>query len=260
MPAARSTDGTTSHSTRLTKNVSQVAGYQCERSFGKPTPTPFVLGALRGRVYRSMGGVATSTIKLILLIAALALSSSAQAAKNILVFGDSLSAGYGIARDDSWVNLLQQELKKNHPQFEVVNASISGETTAGGLRRIARALQQHHPAVVIVELGANDGLRGAAITEMEKNLNKIIKQVRKANAMVLLLGIQLPPNYGPDYTKRFRALYPKLAKRHNVALVPFMLEGVAPDQFLPDNLHPNAAGQPPIMRNVLPSLLPLLRR
>jgi acyl-CoA thioesterase-1 len=198
-------------------------------------------------------------LKIILLFAALALSNSAIAAKNILVFGDSLSAGYGIARDDSWVNLLQQELKINHPQFEVINASISGETTSGGLRRIGKALQQHTPAVVIVELGANDGLRGTSIKETEKNLNAIIAQSRKANAKVLLIGIQIPPNYGLDYTRQFRALYPRLAKLHQIALVPFMLDGIKPEQFQADNLHPNATGQPRILQNVLPTLLPLLR-
>jgi acyl-CoA thioesterase-1 len=197
-------------------------------------------------------------LKIILLLAALALSNSAQAAKNILVFGDSLSAGYGIARDDSWVNLLQRELKKSHPQFEVVNASISGETTSGGLRRIGRALQQHAPAVVIIELGANDGLRGTSFKETETSLNAIILQSLKVNAKVLLIGIQIPPNYGVDYTRQFRMLYPKLAKKHSIALVPFMLEGIKPEQFQADNLHPNAAGQPRILRNVLPRLLPLL--
>jgi acyl-CoA thioesterase-1 len=197
-------------------------------------------------------------LKIVLLVAVLAFPHSAQAAKNILVFGDSLSAGYGIARDDSWANLLQLELKKNHPQYEVVNASISGETTAGGLRRISRALQEHHPALVIVELGANDGLRGTALAETEKNLSAMIELARKANATVLLLGIQLPPNYGPDYTKQFRALYPKLAKQHRVALLPFMLEGIAPDQYQADNLHPNAAAQGQILRNVLKALKPLL--
>lgn len=193
------------------------------------------------------------------LIAALALSSPALAAKNILVFGDSLSAGYGITQDASWVSLLQKELRQSRPQFEVINASISGETASGGLRRIGKALQRHQPEVVIIELGANDGLRGSAITETEKNLSRIIRQSRDSGARVLLLGIQLPPNYGLDYTRQFRAIYPRLAKRHNIALVPFMLEGVAPEQFLPDNLHPNAAAQPQVMRNVLPSLLPLLR-
>ena len=198
-------------------------------------------------------------LKTILLLATLALSPSALAAKNILVFGDSLSAGYGIARDDSWVNLLQHELKINHPQFEVINASISGETTSGGLRRIGKALQQHTPAVVIIELGANDGLRGSSITESENNLNRIIQQALKTQAKVLLLGIQIPPNYGLDYTRQFRALYAKLAKKHNIALVPFMLKDIPPDQFQADNLHPNASAQPQILLNVLPELRPLLR-
>ncbi|HLY97351.1 MAG TPA: arylesterase [Sideroxyarcus sp.] len=198
-------------------------------------------------------------LKIVLLIAVLALSCSAQAAKNILVFGDSLSAGYGIAREASWVNLLQQELKKDHPQLEVVNASISGETTAGALRRIGKALQQHQPEIVIIELGANDGLRGAAIQATERNLSALIRQSLDARAKVLLLGIQLPPNYGLDYTRRFRALYPRLAKKYSIALVPFLLEGIPPEQFQADNLHPNAAGQSQILRNVLPSLTPLLR-
>jgi acyl-CoA thioesterase-1 len=197
-------------------------------------------------------------LKITLLVTALLLPALAQAAKNILVFGDSLSAGYGIARDDSWVNLLQLELKKSHPQFEVVNASISGETTSGGLRRIGKAMQEHHPVLVILELGANDGLRGGTISEMEMNLNKIIEQVQKANARVLLLGIQLPPNYGPDYTRQFRTLYPRLAKKHNIALVPFMLQDIPPEQFQADNLHPDAEAQPLIMRHILKSLLPLL--
>jgi acyl-CoA thioesterase-1 len=197
-------------------------------------------------------------LKIFLLFAALTLANSAQAAKNILVFGDSLSAGYGIARDDSWVNLLQKELKIKHPQFDVVNASISGETTAGGLRRINKALQEHHPVIVILELGANDGLRGTPVGETEKNLTSIITQSRKANAKVLLLGIQIPPNYGLDYARQVRALYPKLSRQHKIALVPFMLEGVTPEQFQADNLHPNAEAQPLIMRHILQSLSPLL--
>lgn len=193
------------------------------------------------------------------LIAALALSFPAQAARNILVFGDSLSAGYGITREASWASLLQNELRQSHPQFEVVNASISGETASGGVRRIGKALQKHRPELVIIELGANDGLRGAAVAEIEKNLDQIIRLSLKGGAKVLLLGIQLPPNYGLQYPRQFRAIYPKLAKRHHVALVPFMLEGIAPEQFQPDNLHPVAAAQPQILRNVLPLLLPLLR-
>ncbi len=198
------------------------------------------------------------TAGLFLLIATLALPRPALAAQTILVFGDSLSAGYGIARDDSWVNLLQQSLKKSHPQFSVVNASISGETTAGGVRRIAKALQEHRPAVVILELGANDGLRGTSLDETEKNLNQMIQQVKKTNAKVVLLGIQIPPNYGLDYAKKFGALYPKMKQKHKIVLVPFMLKDIAPEQFQADNLHPNAAAQPQILRNVLPSLTPLL--
>ncbi|MBA4382414.1 MAG: arylesterase [Sideroxydans sp.] len=196
-------------------------------------------------------------LRIALLMAALALSNSAHA-KTILIFGDSLSAGYGIARNDSWGNLLQTSLQKTHPLYEVVNASISGETTSGGVRRIGKALNEHHPAVVILELGANDALRGTPLSETEKNLNGIILQAKKANAKVLLLGIQIPPNYGLDYTKRFSALYPKLAKKHKVSLVSFMLKDIPPEQFQADNLHPNAVAQPQILKNVLPNLTPLL--
>jgi acyl-CoA thioesterase-1 len=198
-------------------------------------------------------------LKIVLLFTALLLSNSAQAAKNILVFGDSLSAGYGIAREASWPYLLQQELRVNDPRYEVVNASISGETTSGGLRRIDQALARHKPAVVILALGANDGLRGTPLTESEKNLDTLILRAKDANAKVLLLGIRLPPNYGPAYTERFRTIYSKLAKRHGATLLPFMLEGVPPEQFLPDNLHPNAEAQPRILRNVMRHLKPLLR-
>lgn len=198
-------------------------------------------------------------LKIVLLFFALALSGSAFAAKNILVFGDSLSAGYGIAREDSWANLLQRELKASHPKYEVVNASVSGETSSGGLRRIAKVLQLHRPAIVILELGANDGLRGTAPDVTEKNLDSIIAQSRKAGARVLLVGIKLPPNYGPDYTSRFDAIFPALAKQHKTALLPFMLESLQPEHFQADNLHPTAAAQPLIMRNVLDALKPLLR-
>jgi acyl-CoA thioesterase-1 len=201
----------------------------------------------------------TLPLKIVLLVAALLLPYSAQAAKNILVFGDSLSAGYGIARDAAWASLLQQELKHNHPRYEVVNASVSGETTAGGLRRIGKALLEHQPQIVIIELGANDGLRGATVEDTEKNLSSIIEQTRKANAKVILLGIQIPPNYGLDYAKQFRALYPMLAKRYKITLVPFMLEGIPPDQFQADNLHPNAQAQAQILMNVDQALKPLLQ-
>jgi acyl-CoA thioesterase-1 len=183
------------------------------------------------------------------------ISSAAQ--KTILVFGDSLSAAYGIPREAGWVSLLQQQLQRSHPQYRVVNASLSGETTTGGRRRIDGALRQYKPTIIILELGANDGLRGAPIEDIESNLASLIRQTRK-NSKVLLLGMQLPPNFGADYISGFKNLYPKLAQRYHVALLPFLLESVAPDQFQGDNLHPTAPAQPNIMHNVLQQLKPLL--
>ncbi len=156
------------------------------------------------------------------------------------------------------MNLLQQELQHSHPQYQVINASISGETTSGGLRRLSAVLRQHQPGIVIIELGANDGLRGAAIADIEANLISLIKQAQKSKAKVLLLGMQLPPNYGPDYTAGFKTLYPKLAQRYHTALVPFFLDGVTPEQFQTDNLHPVAQAQPRILQNILRELKPLL--
>lgn len=183
---------------------------------------------------------------------------SAAQQQTILVFGDSLSAAYGIPREAGWVNLLQQELQLTHPQYQIVNASISGETTGGGLRRLPKALRQHQPGIVILELGANDGLRGIPTQDIEASLRELIKQSSKAGAKILLLGMQLPPNYGGGYTARFKALYPRLAKKNQVALVPFLLEGIMPEEFQADNLHPIAAAQEKILRTVLEKLEPLL--
>ena len=194
--------------------------------------------------------------KIVLLTALLWLPLAAHAEKTILVLGDSLSAAYGIPREAGWVNLLQQELLGT--PYRVVNASISGETTTGGLRRIGEALRQHQPKIVIIELGANDGMRGAPIASIEANLAGLMQQARKARARVLLLGMQLPPNYGLTYTAEFKAMYPKLAQRHRAALVPFFLEGIAPEQFQADNLHPVAQAQPIILQNVMVKLKPLL--
>ena len=194
-----------------------------------------------------------------LLVAALWLPDAAYAAKNILVFGDSLSAGYGIAVAESWPSLLQQELKRTNSRFGIVNASISGETALGGRQRIAKALQQHRPAIVIVELGVNDGLRGFGTADIEANLDDIIGQATLAKAKVLLVGMKLPPNYGQPYITQFQNIYPRLAEKHRLKLLPFLLESVAPEQFQPDNLHPVAAAQPQIMRSVLKELKPLLR-
>ncbi|HET7833469.1 MAG TPA: arylesterase [Gallionella sp.] len=183
----------------------------------------------------------------------------AHAAKNILVFGDSLSAGYGIDREKSWVNLLQQQLLRTGAKYHIVNASISGETTLGGRERIASALQQYRPAIVILELGANDGLRGYSISSVEANMTALIENIQKANAQIVLVGMKLPPNYGEPYITQFHNLYPRLAKKYRLSLLPFLLEGVKPDQFQADNLHPNEAAQPQLMRNVLKALQPLLR-
>jgi len=199
-------------------------------------------------------------LKIILLVAALCLHCSAYAAKNILVFGDSLSAGYGIAVAESWVSLLQQELARTHPEYRVINASISGETTQGGRQRIARVLQQHRPAVVIVALGANDGLRGFSVADIETNLGGIIGNIRQTRAKVLLVGMKLPPNYGESYITQFEKVYSRLAEKYRIRLLPFLLEGVAAEQFQADNLHPASDAQPLLMRNVLKELRPLLRR
>ena len=175
-----------------------------------------------------------------------------------MVFGDSLSAGYGLAIDKSWVYLLQQELKRTRSGFSVVNASISGETTAGGKQRIDQALRQFKPKIVIVELGANDGLRGTSLQDMEANLDYIIDKSHGAGAKVLLLGMKLPPNYGLAYTSQFADVYQNLAKKHGILLLPFLLEGVKPYQFQSDNLHPIAEAQQHIMLNVLQELKHLL--
>jgi len=178
----------------------------------------------------------------------------------ILVFGDSLSAGYGLRRGEGWTDLLGERLRKEGYGFRVVNASVSGETTAGGMARLPRALQLHQPAIVVLELGANDGLRALALGEMRANLDRMLGMARGANRKVLLLGIHMPPNYGPRYTAGFDKIYQDLAARHRVALVPFLLEGVAenPRLMQPDGLHPNATGQPLLLQNVWPALQPLL--
>jgi acyl-CoA thioesterase I len=194
----------------------------------------------------------------LILVLTLFLPFSAHAAKNILVFGDSLSAGYGLEIDKSWVHLLQQELQRTQSEYNVVNASISGETSAGGKQRISKALKQFKPKIVIVELGANDGLRGTPIRDIEANLDYIIKKSHDAKAKVLLLGMKLPPNYGEPYITQFSNVYTRLVNKHHILLLPFLLEGVRADQFQADNLHPVAEAQQHIMLNVLQELKHLL--
>jgi len=181
--------------------------------------------------------------------------------KTILVYGDSLSAAYGIAAKRGWVALLVERLQRERLDYIVVNASISGETTAGGVSRLPRALAQHKPALVILELGGNDGLRGLPVPEMEKNLATMIGLSKKAGAKVLLAGMRVPPNYGTEYADDFAAAFRALAQRYRTAFVPFILEGVAEDLrlFQPDRIHPTEAAQPILLENVWKELRPLLR-
>jgi acyl-CoA thioesterase I len=178
--------------------------------------------------------------------------SAAAPAGPVLVLGDSLSAAHGIVRDAGWVSLLQQRLAANGNQRSVVNASISGETTSGGLTRLPALLTEHKPALVLIELGANDGLRGLPLAEIRANLVKLLTLVRDAKARPVLIGIELPVNYGPQYRDGLRAMYRDLAGEFNVPLVPFLLDGVALDAALmqDDGLHPNAQGQPRLLENV----------
>lgn len=183
------------------------------------------------------------------------------ASKTIVVLGDSLSAEYGLERGRGWVSLLQQRLAAEKIQANIVNASISGETTSGGRARLQSLLNRHKPDVVIIELGANDALRGLSLAATQDNLAAMVGSAANARARVLLVGMQIPPNYGTDYTKRFAALYPALAKQSGAALVPFMLKGVAekPELFQPDRIHPNEQAHPIILDNIWPHLKPLLR-
>lgn len=181
-------------------------------------------------------------------------------ASTVLVVGDSLSAAYGIPREAGWVVLLEQRLQQKGYAVNVVNASISGETTHGGLARLPALLQQYQPDLVVLELGANDGLRGTMIPVIEQNLTRLSQLSQAAGAEVLLLGMRLPPNYGPRYTEQFHAMYIRVAEQSGSALVPFFMERVALDAelLLSDGLHPNAAGQPYLLDTVWPRLEPLL--
>jgi len=179
---------------------------------------------------------------------------------NILVLGDSLSGAYGINTDEGWVTLLQQQINKQGYGHKVVNASVSGDTTRTGLGRIEAALKNHQPGIVIIALGGNDGLRGLAFSEIESSLMRIIERCKNDGAQLLLVGVRLPPNYGPVYNQKFAEIYQRLAVRYNIALVPKMLDQVADNKALmqSDGMHPRAAGQPQVMKNVWTGLKPLL--
>ncbi|MEO8316306.1 MAG: arylesterase [Pseudomonadota bacterium] len=196
-----------------------------------------------------------------LLMACNAVASSS-GGRTLLVFGDSLSAAYGLQVDQGWVALLQKRLDAQGYGYRVVNASVSGETTSGGRGRLARALEQHRPALVILELGANDALRGLPVKEAEANLATMIATIKAAKAKPLLVGIMIPPNYGQQYATSLADMYARLATANKVALLPFLLEGVALESRLmqSDGLHPNALGQPRVLENVWSPLKSLLER
>ncbi|RQH07359.1 arylesterase [Paraburkholderia dinghuensis] len=186
---------------------------------------------------------------------------AANAAKPVIVvLGDSLSAEYGLPRDTGWVALLRQRLMSERIDYSVANASISGDTTSGGLARLPLVMQRLKPSIVIVELGANDALRGVPLATTESNLRAIVDQIRKGNAKPMLVGMYVPSNYGPDYTQKFHGLYGRLAQELRTPLVPFLLAGLAdkPDLFQSDQMHPTQQAQPLLLDNVWPTLKPLI--
>jgi acyl-CoA thioesterase-1 len=214
---------------------------------------------------RTLSSVASFARRVLLVCFALALlpgalATSAESQRVILVLGDSLSAAYGIDLEKSWVSLLQRRLRQSKPDYRVVNASISGETTRGGLARVAETLAAHAPEIVIVELGGNDGLRGIDLETTRHNLETIVGDCLQAGAEVLLLAMELPPNYGPSFINGFRGIYTSIAEQERVKLVPFFLQGVAGDPALmqADGIHPQAEAQPKLLDNVWPYLEPLL--
>lgn len=181
-------------------------------------------------------------------------------ADRILILGDSLSAEYGLERGKGWVALLEQRLAEQAAPYDVINASVSGETTSGGLTRLPALLEQHQPQIVVIELGGNDGLRGFQPTQTEANLREMAVMARDAGARVVIAGMQLPPNYGRSYTERFQAMFANIARQEDAVLVPFLLEGIATDEnmFQADRIHPTAAAQPVLLDNVWSVLEPLL--
>ena len=214
---------------------------------------------MRSRLFGFLTQFFTTWVSLILFAL---VASTAQAAQTIVVFGDSLSAAYGIQPNTGWVALLENKLKQQNSAYKVVNASISGETTSGGLTRFDQMLKTHQPKIVVIELGANDGLRGLSLDDMQSNLNNMIAQAKAKNATVMLLGMKIPPNYGIQYTQKFSGIYETLAKQYKLNLVPFFLDGVAGNRSLvqEDGLHPTAAAQPKLLENIWPKLEGLLKK
>ncbi len=194
------------------------------------------------------------------LIAAIPASAFAAAAPMVLVLGDSISAGYGLPAETGWTTLLQQRLVAEHYPHRVVNASISGDTTAGGRARLDALLTKHRPAVTVIELGGNDGLRGGSLDALQANLAAMTAAAQKSGSRVLIVGLRLPPNYGPSYVRRFETIYADVARERKAALVPFLFEGFAEDNamFQPDRIHPVSAAQARLLDNVWRGLKPLL--
>jgi len=188
------------------------------------------------------------------------LAPALAADNTVVVIGDSLSSGYGLGSGPSWVTMLADRLGTKAYGYEVVNASIAGDTSAGGLARLPRLLASHDPAIVIIELGGNDGLRGQPVSQLRQNLARMIEAVQNSGARVVLAGIQIPPNYGPTYTESLAAVYGELSADYGVALVPFLMDGVAlkPELMQGDGIHPNVAGQAPMLENVWSVLKALL--
>jgi len=184
------------------------------------------------------------------------------AERTLMVFGDSHSAAYNLDIDQGWVHLLAHRMEETHLPWRVVNASVTGETTSGGLSRIPEDLRRHKPAIVVIELGANDALRGQPVAGMRRNLEEMVRLVKQARAEPVLVGMMIPPNYGIDYAAQFHGMYASLAKKTGAALVPFLLAGIAdqPELFQADQLHPIAQAQPRIADNVWSALEPLLKK
>jgi acyl-CoA thioesterase-1 len=191
----------------------------------------------------------------------LAAPAYAAGTRTVLVMGDSLGAGYGLAANQGWVDLIALRMKTTHPGWRVVNASISGETTAGGASRLGAALAREHPSVVVIELGANDGLRGLSLPQTRSNLETMVRMAQSAKAKVLVIGMRMPPNYGQDYTRGFEGNFLEVSKKYQTAYLPFLLAPLANDRnaFQDDNLHPVAAVQPKLRDYVWPALRPMLQ-
>ena len=206
--------------------------------------------------------IASLSVGLLLSMAPVAASPAAKPASAILVVGDSISAGYGLTAQEGWVALLQNRLTSQGYGYRVANASVSGETTTGGLARLPRALSVHRPAIVILELGGNDGLRGLPLETSRANLERMIALSKDAGAQVLLLGMKIPPNYGARYSEGFEKVFRDLARQHRLAFEPFFLSKIAlePGMIQADGLHPTAKAQPMMLDTLWPALKPLLTR